>query len=195
MGCFGCSGKSVKETEEEKWKDQLNQSRRNVEDQPPTLDLVKPKPSESVKESDAKREEAAEDKNQLNPDMNDLNLRDICKGGKSNGTCAQTFTFDELEAAIGNFRKDCFLGEGGFGKVYRGHLKRTNQEVAIKQLDRNGLQGTKEFIVEVTMLSLANHPNLVKLIGFCAERDQRLLVYEYMPLGSLEAHLHGMWDS
>lgn len=65
------------------------------------------------------------------------------------------------------------------------------QVVAIKQLDRNGLQGTKEFVVEVAMLSLVDHPHLVKLIGFCAERDQRLLVYEYMPLGSLEAHLHG----
>lgn len=64
------------------------------------------------------------------------------------------------------------------------------QTVAIKQLDRNGLQGTKEFIVEVAMLSLVDHPNLVKLIGFCAEGDQRLLVYEYMPLGSLDRHLH-----
>lgn len=66
------------------------------------------------------------------------------------------------------------------------------QEVAIKQLDRDGVQGVKEFIVEVTMLSLADHPNLVKLFGFCAERDQKLLVYEYMPLGSLETHLHGI---
>lgn len=65
------------------------------------------------------------------------------------------------------------------------------QTVAIKQLDRSGLQGTKEFIVEVAMLSLVDHPNLVKLIGYCAERDQRLLVYEYMPLGSLDKHLHG----
>ena len=47
-------------------------------------------------------------------------------------------------------------------------------------------------MVEVLTLSLADHPNLVKLIGFCAEGDQRLLVYEYMPLGSLEDHLHGM---
>lgn len=69
------------------------------------------------------------------------------------------------------------------------------QVVAIKQLDRNGLQGTKEFVVEVAMLSLVDHPNLVKLIGFCAERDQRLLVYEYMPLGSLETHLHGIKKS
>lgn len=66
------------------------------------------------------------------------------------------------------------------------------QCVAIKQLDLNGLQGVREFIVEVLTLSLADHPNLVKLIGYCAEGDRRLLVYEYMPLGSLEIHLHGM---
>jgi serine/threonine protein kinase len=65
------------------------------------------------------------------------------------------------------------------------------QDVAIKQLDRDGCQGIREFVVEVLTLGLANHPNLVKLIGFCAEGDQRLLVYEYMPLGSLENHLHG----
>lgn len=65
--------------------------------------------------------------------------------------------------------------------------------MAIKQLDRNGLQGIREFVVEVLTLSLADHPNLVKLIGFCAEGDQRLLVYEYMPLGSLEDHLHGIY--
>ena len=63
--------------------------------------------------------------------------------------------------------------------------------MAIKQLDRNGLQGIREFIVEVLTLSSVDHPNLVKLIGYCAEGDQRLLVYEYMPLGSLENHLHG----
>lgn len=61
----------------------------------------------------------------------------------------------------------------------------------MKQLDRNGLQGNREFLVEVLMLSLLHHPNLVNLIGYCADGDQRLLVYEYMPLGSLEDHLHG----
>ena len=67
------------------------------------------------------------------------------------------------------------------------------QVAAIKQLDRNGLQGNREFLVEVLMLSLLHHPNLVNLIGYCADGDQRLLVYEYMPLGSLEDHLHGMF--
>lgn len=67
----------------------------------------------------------------------------------------------------------------------------TVQAVAVKQLDRNGLQGNREFLVEVLMLSLLHHDNLVNLIGYCADGDQRLLVYEYMPLGSLEDHLHG----
>ncbi|XP_038874380.1 serine/threonine-protein kinase PBS1 [Benincasa hispida] len=103
---------------------------------------------------------------------------------------AQTFTFRELAIATKNFRPECFIGEGGFGRVYKGRLESTGQIVAVKQLDRNGLQGNREFLVEVLMLSLLHHPNLVNLIGYCADGDQRLLVYEFMPLGSLEDHLH-----
>ncbi|KAK7272812.1 hypothetical protein RIF29_13852 [Crotalaria pallida] len=105
---------------------------------------------------------------------------------------AQTFTFRELAAATKNFRQDSFIGEGGFGRVYKGRLESTSQTVAVKQLDRNGLQGNREFLVEVLMLSLLHHPNLVNLIGYCADGDQRLLVYEFMPLGSLEDHLHDL---
>lgn len=105
---------------------------------------------------------------------------------------AQTFTFRQLAAATKHFRGDCLLGEGGFGRVYKGQLESINQIVAIKQLDRNGLQGNREFLVEVLMLSLLHHPNLVNLIGYCADGDQRLLVYEFMPLGSLEDHLHDL---
>ncbi|KAL0340770.1 UNVERIFIED_CONTAM: Serine/threonine-protein kinase PBL27 [Sesamum radiatum] len=112
------------------------------------------------------------------------------KDGGSGHIAAHTFTFRELATATKNFRADCLLGEGGFGRVYKGRLESTNQIVAIKQLDRNGLQGNREFLVEVLMLSLLHHPNLVNLIGYCADGDQRLLVYEYMPLGSLEDHLH-----
>ncbi|KAI3811635.1 hypothetical protein L1987_21361 [Smallanthus sonchifolius] len=75
--------------------------------------------------------------------------------------------------------------------IYKGKLEDSEQIVAIKQLDPDGLQGIREFVVEVLTLGLADHPNLVKLIGYCAEGEQRLLVYEYMPLGSLEDHLHG----
>ncbi|KAL5994281.1 hypothetical protein ACLOJK_035153 [Asimina triloba] len=103
---------------------------------------------------------------------------------------AQTFTFRELAAATKNFRPECLLGEGGFGRVYKGRLE-SSQIVAVKQLDRNGLQGNREFLVEVLMLSLLHHQNLVNLIGYCADGDQRLLVYEFMSSGSLEHHLLG----
>lgn len=66
------------------------------------------------------------------------------------------------------------------------------QVVAVKQLDRNGFQGNREFLVEVLMLSLLHHPNLVNLVGYCADGDQRILAYEYMPNGSLEDHLLGI---
>ncbi|THU67633.1 hypothetical protein C4D60_Mb05t26770 [Musa balbisiana] len=105
---------------------------------------------------------------------------------------AHTFTFRELATATRNFRDECFLGEGGFGRVYKGRLESTGQIVAVKQLDREGLQGNREFLVEVLMLSLLHHPNLVNLIGYCADGDQRLLVYEFLPLGSLEDHLHDL---
>ncbi|XP_071734551.1 probable serine/threonine-protein kinase PBL7 [Rutidosis leptorrhynchoides] len=118
--------------------------------------------------------------------------KEAFKDGGSTHIAGHTFTFRELAAAAKNFRADCLLGEGGFGRVYKGRLESTNQVVAIKQLDRNGLQGNREFLVEVLMLSLLHHPNLVNLIGYCADGDQRLLVYEYMALGSLEDHLHDL---
>ncbi|GAV71382.1 Pkinase domain-containing protein [Cephalotus follicularis] len=182
MGCFGCNGKSSKRSEN---KNNNNNSINNTKkhDQiKPTSDALKVSPHQNVKKEESYKDD------QLSLDVRNLNLKD--QDGRNNGKRAQTFRFDELAAATGNFRSSCFLGEGGFGKVFKGHLEKLNQVVAIKQLDRNGLQGIREFVVEVLTLSLADHPNLVKLIGFCAEGDQRLLVYEYMPLGSLENHLH-----
>ncbi|KAF9587799.1 hypothetical protein IFM89_005674 [Coptis chinensis] len=113
---------------------------------------------------------------------------EILKVGNGN-ISAKIFTFRELATATQNFNSDSLLGEGGFGRVYKGRVHNVNQDVAVKQLDRNGLQGTREFLVEVLMLSLLHHPNLVNLIGFCADGDQRILVYEYMAYGSLEDHL------
>ncbi|EPS67560.1 protein kinase, partial [Genlisea aurea] len=101
---------------------------------------------------------------------------------------ARSFTFKELASATQNFREANLIGEGGFGSVYKGRLE-SGTVVAVKQLNHEGLQGNQEFIVEVLMLSLLHHPNLVNLIGYCADGDQRLLVYEFMPLGSLENHL------
>ncbi|XP_051118787.1 probable serine/threonine-protein kinase PBL25 [Andrographis paniculata] len=111
----------------------------------------------------------------------------VVDGG--NNIAAHTFSYRELATATKNFRQEYLLGEGGFGRVYRGYLEKTSQMIAVKQLDRNGLQGNREFLVEVLMLSLLHHPNLVNLIGYCADGEQRLLVYEYMSLGSLEDHL------
>ncbi|KAK8313041.1 hypothetical protein E1A91_D01G086400v1 [Gossypium mustelinum] len=113
---------------------------------------------------------------------------EILKRGKSNIT-AKTFNYRDLCTATNNFNPENQLGEGGFGRVYKGQVEPNQQVVAIKQLDRNGYQGNREFLVEVLMLSLLNHPNLVTLVGYCADGDQRILVYEYMANGSLESHL------
>ncbi|KAI3459952.1 hypothetical protein Pfo_016615 [Paulownia fortunei] len=113
------------------------------------------------------------------------------KGKESNsqkGNVARSFTLKELAMATQNFREANLIGEGGFGSVYKGCLE-SGLIVAVKQLNLDGLQGNQEFIVEVLMLSLLHHPNLVNLIGYCTDGDQRLLVYEFMPMGSLENHL------
>ncbi|KAJ7960734.1 Kinase family protein, partial [Quillaja saponaria] len=113
---------------------------------------------------------------------------EIKKIGKGN-ISSRIFSFREVCAATQNFHPSNLIGEGGFGRVYKGKIEGTNQVVAVKQLDRNGFQGNREFLVEVLMLSLLHHPNLVNLVGYCADGDQRILVYEYMPNGSLEDHL------
>ncbi|URE30827.1 Two-component response regulator-like PRR73 [Musa troglodytarum] len=108
------------------------------------------------------------DKPKSKPSL-DLKKQGLVKEKISNSDsgriAAQTFTFCELAAATENFTADCLLGEGGFGRVYKGRLESSNLIVAIKQLEHNGLQGNREFLVEVLMLSLLHHPNLVKLIG------------------------------
>ncbi|KAG8380379.1 hypothetical protein BUALT_Bualt06G0009300 [Buddleja alternifolia] len=102
---------------------------------------------------------------------------------------AIAFAFRELAVATKNFRQECLIGEGGVGRVFKGTLQSSGQIVAVRQLDRSGTQGGKEFQVEVLMLSLLSHPNIVKIIGYCADGDQRLLVYEYIPSGSLKNRL------
>ena len=104
------------------------------------------------------------------------------------GSKARSFTYKELALVTQNFRETNMIGEGGFGNVYKGRIE-PDTIVAVKQLNLDGLQGNQEFIVEVLMLSLLHHPNLVNLIGYCTHLEQRLLVYEYMPRGSLENHL------
>uniref|UniRef100_A0A2C9VHH0 Protein kinase domain-containing protein n=1 Tax=Manihot esculenta TaxID=3983 RepID=A0A2C9VHH0_MANES len=111
------------------------------------------------------------------------------KGEANDNIAAQAFTFRQIATATKNFKQECLLGEGGFGRVFKGTLASNGQVVAVKQLDRSGLQGNKEFLVEVLMLSLLHHPNLVDLVGYCADGDQRLLVYNFIEGGSLQDHL------
>ncbi|KAG4930489.1 hypothetical protein AAZX31_17G145400 [Glycine max] len=111
----------------------------------------------------------------------------------------RVFTLQELRDATNGFNRMLKLGEGGFGSVYKGSITQPDGQggdpipVAIKRLNTRGFQGHKEWLAEVQFLGIVNHPNLVKLLGYCsvdAERGiQRLLVYEFMPNRSLEDHL------
>ncbi|KAL3715240.1 hypothetical protein ACJRO7_007039 [Eucalyptus globulus] len=110
----------------------------------------------------------------------------------------KAFTVSELKSVTKNFSRSVMIGEGGFGSVYKGTIKITEDpskklDVAVKQLNRKGTQGHKEWVTEVNVLGVVEHPNLVKLVGYCAEDDergiQRLLVYEYMPNQSVDDHL------
>ncbi|ESQ33043.1 hypothetical protein EUTSA_v10004126mg [Eutrema salsugineum] len=110
----------------------------------------------------------------------------------------KAFTFNELKSATRNFRPDSLLGEGGFGYVFKGWIDGTTFTaskpgsgivVAVKKLKTEGFQGHKEWLTEVNYLGQLSHPNLVKLVGYCVEGEDRLLVYEFMPKGSLENHL------
>ncbi|CAN6235585.1 unnamed protein product [Urochloa humidicola] len=109
------------------------------------------------------------------------------------GTCpstVKTFTITELEKATENFSFSKIIGEGGYGRVYRGLIE-DGVEVAVKLLTRKHQNRDREFIAEVEMLSRLHHRNLVKLIGICIERSTRCLVFELVPNGSVESHLHG----
>lgn len=104
----------------------------------------------------------------------------------------RTFSLAELEKATEKFSFKKVLGEGGFGRVYHGILEDMT-EVAVKLLTRDNQNGDREFIAEVEMLSRLHHRNLVKLIGICIEARRRCLVYELVPNGSVESHLHGIF--
>ncbi|KAJ8620766.1 hypothetical protein MRB53_029295 [Persea americana] len=113
-------------------------------------------------------------------------------------TNLRSFAFIELRNATRNFRPDSVLGEGGFGSVFKGWIDEhsftatkpgTGIVIAVKRLNQEGFQGHKEWLAEVNYLGQLYHSNLVKLIGYCLEDEHRLLVYEFMPRGSLENHL------
>ncbi|XP_023920914.1 probable serine/threonine-protein kinase PBL3 [Quercus suber] len=110
----------------------------------------------------------------------------------------KALNFNELKNSTRNFHPDSFLGEGGFGYVFKGWIDEYNfsatkpgsgMAVAVKKLKSERFQGHKKWLTEVNYFGQLHHPNLVKLIGYCLEGENRLLVYQFMPKGSLENHL------
>ncbi|XP_077231939.1 putative serine/threonine-protein kinase PBL7 [Tasmannia lanceolata] len=101
----------------------------------------------------------------------------------------QVFTYRELEVATDKFTEENVIGTGGFGVVYRGTLSH-GTVAAIKMLNRGGKQAEREFRVEVDLLTRLHSPYLVELLGYCADQHHRLLVFEFMPNGNLQHHLH-----
>ncbi|XP_052200097.1 receptor-like protein kinase FERONIA isoform X3 [Diospyros lotus] len=114
----------------------------------------------------------------------------------------RAFSFSELRKATGNFTLDRLLGEGGFGKVYKGWLAEKtplqngrSSVIAVKVGNSHSVQGFNEWEREINILSRLSHPNVVKLLGYCRESERLLLVYEFMQNGSLDKHLFGRGPS
>ncbi|KAL4557750.1 hypothetical protein LXL04_035938 [Taraxacum kok-saghyz] len=102
----------------------------------------------------------------------------------------KSFTFREMATVTDNFSNSSLVGRGGYGKVYKGILWDNDTMVAIKRAEEGSLQGEKEFLTEIEILSRLHHRNLVSLIGYCDEEQEQMLVYEYMPQGTLRDWLN-----
>ncbi|KAG6680783.1 hypothetical protein I3842_13G060700 [Carya illinoinensis] len=100
----------------------------------------------------------------------------------------KSFTYGELATATNNFNSSTVTGQGGYGKVYKGILV-DGSVVAIKRAQEGSLQGEKEFLTEIELLSRLHHRNLVSLVGYCDEECEQMLVYEFMSNGTLRDNL------
>ncbi|KAG8663021.1 hypothetical protein MANES_01G169700v8 [Manihot esculenta] len=101
----------------------------------------------------------------------------------------QRFSYKILYTATKGFKDKELLGAGGFGKVYRGILPSSNLPVAVKKVSHDSKQGMKEFVAEIASIGRLRHRNLVQLLGYCRRQGELLLVYDYMPNGSLDKFL------
>ncbi|OVA01052.1 Protein kinase domain [Macleaya cordata] len=101
------------------------------------------------------------------------------------------FTFKELKKATNNFDEKMKLGQGGFGVVFKGVLANENTVVAVKKFSRENIKGKDDFLSELTIINRLRHRHLVRLVGWCHKNGMLLLVYDYMPNGSLDNHLFG----
>ncbi|RHN76998.1 putative protein kinase RLK-Pelle-L-LEC family [Medicago truncatula] len=106
-------------------------------------------------------------------------------------TIPRRFEYSELVAATNGFDDDRMLGRGGYGQVYKGALSYLGKIVAVKRIFADFENSERVFINEVRIISRLIHRNLVQFIGWCHEQDELLLVFEYMPNGSLDTHLFG----
>ncbi|CAJ2670404.1 unnamed protein product [Trifolium pratense] len=100
------------------------------------------------------------------------------------------FKFKDLYFATKGFKEKGLLGVGGFGRVYKGVIPSSKLEVAVKRVSHESKQGMREFVSEIVSIGRLRHRNLVPLLGYCRRKDELLLVYEYMPNGSLDNYLH-----
>ncbi|CAI9304244.1 unnamed protein product [Lactuca saligna] len=105
------------------------------------------------------------------------------------GTGPRRFSYAELAQSTRGFDGKEKLGEGGFGEVYKGFMENSGKYVAVKRLSKKSDQGPKEFATEINIISRLSHKNLVKLTGWCHEKGELMLVYEFMENGSLDLHL------
>ncbi|KAF3442650.1 hypothetical protein FNV43_RR16566 [Rhamnella rubrinervis] len=115
-----------------------------------------------------------------------LTIEEVIEG---HSMAPKKFRLKEIRRATGKFDPKNKLGNGAFGTVYKGLLG--NKEIAVKRVSKYSQQGKQEFISEVTTIGSLRHKNLVKLIGWCYESHELLLVYEYMPNGSLDKFIFG----
>uniref|UniRef100_A0A0E0JYS6 non-specific serine/threonine protein kinase n=1 Tax=Oryza punctata TaxID=4537 RepID=A0A0E0JYS6_ORYPU len=99
--------------------------------------------------------------------------------------------YKDLSRATERFKNNNLLGVGGFGRVYKGVLPKSHLEVAVKRVSHESRQGMKEFVAEVVSIGRLRHRNIVQLLGYCRLKNELLLVYDYMPNGSLDKYLYG----